>query len=191
MSRAAWDLRASFYDIVFKLPFFRGIRQGERASFRELIRGLKFENGRVLDIACGTGEYLDILENGRLYGVDYSEEMLRVAKGRNKACLVLADARFLPFRNSSFDLAVCIGLLEYFRDKEEVLTEVHRVLKKNGYGVISYSHRSLLNALRNLLGSKVYPCSGRELAISLNKFMLEWVKKRKSLLQGQVLCRKT
>jgi ubiquinone/menaquinone biosynthesis C-methylase UbiE len=190
MGRAAWNLRATFYDQVFKLPFFRGIREAERGSFEDLFGEVKFRGARVLDVACGTGYYMELLQGGRVYGVDYSPEMLRVAKGKRDAHLVLADARHLPFKSASMDMVVCMGLLEYLKDKDAVLLEVRRVMKKDGYGVLSYSRKSLLNSLRSLLGSKVYPSSEEGMAISLNKCMLEWIRGRESLLQGQVLCRK-
>lgn len=191
MGRAAWNLRAAFYDQVFRLPVFRRIREEERESFQELTRGLALQDARVLDVACGTGYYMEPLEKGRLYGLDYSAEMLRIAREKGKPSLVLGDARHLPFRSGSMDLVVCMGLLEYLGDREDVLHEIRRVLKKEGHGVVSYSMKNILNSLRNLLGSKVYACSEEEFAISLNKCRLEWINGRESLLQGQVLCKKT
>jgi ubiquinone/menaquinone biosynthesis C-methylase UbiE len=191
MGRTAWSLRAAFYDRMLGLPLLRRIREGERECFRELIHALPLENARILDLACGTGDYLGQLGDGRVYGLDYSQEMLRIASGRGGAMLVLGDAHHLPFKAGCLDLVVCIGLLEYLGDVEAVLREIGRVLRKNGHGVVSYSRKSPLNLLRYLLGSRVNLCTGEELAISLNKCSLEWVSGRELLLQGQVLCRKT
>jgi ubiquinone/menaquinone biosynthesis C-methylase UbiE len=190
MSRAIWNLRAAFYDRVFGLPFFKGLREREEAVFEELVRELELKDARILDLACGTGCYLGYFDKGRLYGLDISENMLKVSKSKTNACLVLGDARSLPFKDGSMGLVVSVGLLEYFREKQEVLREIRRVLKKGGYALISYSRRSPLNALRSLLGSRVYGCSREEMAISLNKCRLEWVKDGATLLQGQVLCKK-
>lgn len=190
MGRFAWNLRAAFYDQVFRLPLFRRIREEEDASFKELTKGFAVQDARILDVACGTGHYMKILGGGRLYGLDYSAEMLRIAGDKQKASLVLGDARHLPFKTASMDRVVCIGLLEYFGDREAVLREISRVLMKDGLGVLSYSRKNIFNTLRNLLGSRVHACSVEEFAISLNKCLLEWVNGRESLLQGQVLCRK-
>lgn len=191
MGRTAWRLRASFYDGILRLPFLRGIREEERKCFRELVSGLPLEGARILDVACGTGYYLRQLGKGRLYGLDYSPEMLQIASGEGGASLVLGDAHHLPFKSGSIDLVICIGLLEYLGDRDAALRELRRVLRNNGHGVVSYSRRGPLNILRNLIGIRVNLCSGEEFAISLNKCSLEWVNGRESLLQGQVLCRRT
>lgn len=191
MGRAIWDLRAAFYDRVFELPFFKGLREKEKAAFEELITELELGDARVLDVACGTGYYLRHFDGrGSLYGVDISEGMLRVARNKAKAHYVLGDARALPFKRGTMNLVVCIGLLEYFRGKQAVLREIETVLKRDGYALISYSRKSPINALRNLCGNRVYQSTNEEMAIFLNNCSFEWVKERLSLLQGLVLCRK-
>lgn len=191
MGRAIWDIRAAFYDRVFELPFFKGLREEEKAAFEELVKELELGNARVLDVACGTGYYLGYFD-GRcsLYGADISERMLRVSRNKANACYVLGDARALPFKDGAMNLVVSMGLLEYFREKHRVLREIRRVLKKEGYALVSYSRKSPLNALRSLLGNRVYQSSGEEMAISLNNCKLECVKERLSLLQGLVLCKR-
>jgi len=191
MGRLIWNLRATFYDKVFELPFFKGLREKEKTAFEELITEQGLRDARVLDIACGTGYYLRCFDGkGSLYGVDISDGMLRVARNKAKAQYVLGDARALPFKTEAVNLIVCVGLLEYFREKQEVLREIERVLKRDGHALISYSRKCPLNALRSLSGNRVYQSTGEEMAIFLNNCRFEWVKERLSLLQGLVLCRK-
>src|SRR5205807_10086064 len=82
-----------------------------------LARHLKLERGaRVLDVACGTGNYsIALAERGAtMYAADISTTML--AKARTKSAAVKwcnADATALPFGDHSFTGASCIWALHH------------------------------------------------------------------------------
>jgi demethylmenaquinone methyltransferase/2-methoxy-6-polyprenyl-1,4-benzoquinol methylase len=107
----------------------------------------------VLDLCCGTGD-IALRFTGRVVGVDFTEEMLRVAKTRNsgtgvppvrkteqpdsrarRPCHLLwlrADALRLPFPDSAFDV-VAVGYgLRNLADIERGLCEIYRVLRPGG-----------------------------------------------------------
>ena len=86
----------------------------------------------VLDLCCGTGD-IALRFAGRVVGVDFTDEMLRVAQARELAgTWVRADALRLPFRDASFDV-VSVGFgLRNLADIELGLREVYRVLRPGG-----------------------------------------------------------
>jgi len=85
---------------------------------------------RVLDVACGRGEWLELLgrQGALLSGIDISERAV-------KACLEhlpgadvrLGSADSLPWPDNAFDLVTCLGSLEHFADKPRALGEMVRV----------------------------------------------------------------
>lgn len=90
------------------------------------------QSQRVLDLACGTGRWLEKLtpKNGRpALGVDSSEAMLRVA--RKKSELVGKTARAtcenLPFAAGVFDLGICSFALGHIRELAAMTRELARV----------------------------------------------------------------
>jgi demethylmenaquinone methyltransferase/2-methoxy-6-polyprenyl-1,4-benzoquinol methylase len=88
---------------------------------------------RILDLACGTGDFAKLVAKNDpqavVVGADLTEPMLRLAGIRDSAC---ADAASLPFAAASFD-AVFIGYgLRNFPRLVPALEEVHRVLKPGG-----------------------------------------------------------
>ena len=69
-----------------------------------------------------------------LYGIDLSEEMLEVAKSKlpNRVRLFLGDSESLPFPDNSFDVVYCNASFHHYPAPQNVLMEVHRVLKPGG-----------------------------------------------------------
>ncbi len=86
----------------------------------------------VLDLCCGTGDIARMF-SARAVGVDFTEEMLRVAATRSRqGHWVQADALRLPFRDDSFDV-VSVGYgLRNLADVETGLCEIVRVLRPGG-----------------------------------------------------------
>lgn len=85
---------------------------------------------RVLDVACGTGEWLDHLRKcgARVSGIDLSRRAIDICRKRfpddDFRC---GPAESLPFPDRSFDLVTCLGSLEHFLDKGKALAEMRRV----------------------------------------------------------------
>ncbi len=89
---------------------------------------------KILDIGTGTGILpLNMLCYGGDYtGIDLSFDMVEQAKACvPNADFICADAHSLPFENNSFDVVTALQCWVYF-DKEKLLPELHRVLKKDG-----------------------------------------------------------
>jgi len=98
---------------------------------------------RVLDVGCGRGDILLMLsaQIREGIGVDICQDDLDRAGGerqRRKIANLMfrhADARALPFPDSSFDVVLLLGdVLTYLADSEHevVVTELKRVLKEGG-----------------------------------------------------------
>jgi ubiquinone/menaquinone biosynthesis C-methylase UbiE len=99
----------------------------------------------VLDLACGTGRWLErLLVSGTRsgVGVDLSTSMLRVAgeKAAIAGRLAQADCLALPFQSSIFDLVICSFALGHIRDLAAMVRELARVSKPGANVFISDVH---------------------------------------------------
>jgi SAM-dependent methyltransferase len=98
---------------------------------------------RVLDIGSGPGLLTSDLAgavgpSSTVHGVEPSEAMLAMARGRERAPgsapveYVLGDAGDIPFPDGTFDAATATQVYEYVPDIPQALAEARRVLRPGG-----------------------------------------------------------
>lgn len=100
---------------------------------------------RVLEVATGSGEVfrrlVDVNRSGSTVGLDLSpkmaaktqREVMQHYPGVRAGCKAV-DARYMPFRDDSFDAVMCCYLLELLSADDIVVTlqEIWRVLRPDG-----------------------------------------------------------
>lgn len=109
----------------------------------------------VLDIACGTGEWLqELARRGAVAsGLDISARAIQLARLRlPQADLREGVAESLPFDASAFDLVTCMGSLEHFLDQPGALREMHRVGNAAGRVLILVPNAGFLTRRLGLYG---------------------------------------
>lgn len=97
---------------------------------------------KLLDIGSGTGYLINMLkdkEMAEFYGLDLSEEMIKIAKSKNieNAQFILGSANKLPFDDDAFDIVTCIQSFHHYPYPNEAMREAYRVLKKGGLYILS------------------------------------------------------
>ncbi len=127
--RNMFDAIAPRYDLVNRLMTFGlDIRWRKRST-----RALGLTGGaRVLDLACGTGDFLSILAGAGLQpvGMDLSWGML--AANHTGRPLAQADGSALPVATGSVDGITCGYALRNFTDLAAVFAEFGRVVRPGG-----------------------------------------------------------
>ena len=124
------------------------------------------ENSRGIDIGCGAGlTCVELLKrNISVVGLDVSQNMVVLARKNCpnfsagcKAEFLIGSAEEMDFANDSFDIVTALGLLEYLRWDQWALSEIHRILKPDGYLIVSVPNSLRLSNLTNpvWLGSKI------------------------------------
>ncbi len=95
------------------------------------------DDARILDLCSGSGDIARMLKEksptAKVMGIDISEPMLDIAKQKvSDAVFINADCTNLPFEDESFDLCTISFGLRNIPDKDRALSEIYRVLKKDG-----------------------------------------------------------
>ncbi len=101
-------------------------------------------NGRLLDVACGTGSFEELLRAQRphlsLTGVDISSEMLARARERfrddDQVEFLSGTAEHVPVGDAAFDIVTCNNAFHLVQNAGSALREFHRVLKPDGTIII-------------------------------------------------------
>jgi len=123
----------------------------------------RFKN--ALDVGCGIGFFLPTLASHaeKVAGLDYSPDILSYAKymaekrGITSASFVEGSIMKLPFADNSFDLVVCMSVLEHFERPEEPLTELKRVTTSGGTLIVGYPTETPLFHFLHNTASRIIP----------------------------------
>lgn len=132
-----FDAIAPRYDLLNRLLSGGTDVAWRRLTVREVLRG---DEGRILDIACGTGDLAFALRREappqcRIVGADFSAPMLRLARRkdlREAISWIHGDGLRLPFADASFDLVTIAFGIRNMESLEGGLREMHRVLRPGG-----------------------------------------------------------
>jgi len=161
---------AARYDLLNHLLSGNIDKRWRRLVAETLYRGLP-SSGRILDVACGTGDLSLTLHgngNAKIVGLDFCRPMLDIAAAKSlergaKVPFIEGDALALPFRDSSFDGVTIAFGLRNLASVESGLCELQRVLKPGGsVAVLEFSkpRNAILRGVFSLYFRKLLPIVG-------------------------------
>ncbi len=134
----------------FLIRLVRRLEKGYRYHLLrdEVSKVVKFtgrSQGKVLDIGCGTGDRLDVFRNNGFesYGVETSDSA-GYAKEHLKLNVIKGDLLSAKFPEAFFDIVTLYSVLEHTHNPDEVIKEIHRILKKDGFLIIQVPNKDSL-----------------------------------------------
>jgi 2-polyprenyl-3-methyl-5-hydroxy-6-metoxy-1,4-benzoquinol methylase len=119
---------------------------------RKLLASLR--NQTVLDVGCGPGALLwDITEQNEVHGVDLNGDQLEIAlrNGFVDCRVCNLGVEVLPYSSEMFDVVLCGETLEHVMATEQLLAELHRVLKPGGQVIVTTPNVRTLQSIALLL----------------------------------------
>jgi len=132
---------AKYYDNVFNIMEKKMIEKWRYLVWKDV-------KGRVLEVGVGTGKNIPYYpENIEVTAIDFSEEMISIAKKRAKELnkkveFRVMDVQNLEFDDQTFDVIVSTCVFCSVPDPIKGLKEVRRVCKKDGFIVMIEHVRS-------------------------------------------------
>ena len=126
------------YDVVM-------VRLTRRLNQRVIadLAALRSPSGKVLDVGTGPGTLVREIARSfpwlQVYGIDLSEDMIRLAHAHarreqlaERVHFESFDVAHLPYPDQSFDMVVSTISMHHWSELEQPLRELHRVLRPGG-----------------------------------------------------------
>ncbi|HEX4033144.1 MAG TPA: class I SAM-dependent methyltransferase [Solirubrobacteraceae bacterium] len=108
--------------------------RGRRRIIDELMRGVSLgEGAQILDAGCGSGRNMvDLAKLGTVTGVEISDASVKRARLRDVGEILQCSLTDIPVPSDSFDMAVCLDVIEHIEDEQGALRELLRVIRPGG-----------------------------------------------------------
>lgn len=93
---------------------------------------------RVLDVGCGTGNFIEYLSGRKILGLDVNSTYLSIARRKFKNNKDVQFAQFdlgksfKKFKKFKPDTVICVNVLEHVKDDEKLIRECSSLLPPNG-----------------------------------------------------------
>lgn len=130
----------------------------ERSWEIELLSKENFERP-ILDIGCGEGIFGRILTSVPIeFGLDpNAKELSRAKKLGAYKQLIHANGAHIPLENDSIQTVISNSTLEHIPNLDEVMIEIHRVLKRKGHLYVTlptdkFDHYAIVSLALDSLG---------------------------------------
>jgi SAM-dependent methyltransferase len=131
---------------------------------KQVLRLLQFFRGKSnLEIGSGSGRWSQTFAHGEYIGIEIDRSAAVFSHKRFKNDIIVADVRFLPIRDDSFDFVFSIGVVEHFPETMLAIAEHMRVCTRDGLILISvpylfspFSLPSFIRAFKRRYDGKGY-----------------------------------
>ena len=86
----------------------------------------------VLDAGAGARPYKKLFATKKYFSCDFPDVLKKTNLQKKLQQSFFCDLHKLPLNDSLFDFIICNQVLEHVKEPEKVLSEYHRILKKDG-----------------------------------------------------------
>jgi len=144
----------SYYENEYKEAHLQSDLRRKNRLYFCFEKGIK--DKRILNVGSGPGVDIEFLVNeNEVHAIDIVEETLQIAasKGFIPHNIDL-NMGYLPFKKDYFDVIIATDILEHLFQPKKLLCEIHRVLKKDGFAIVSVPNHFYWNMRIRILTGK-------------------------------------
>jgi SAM-dependent methyltransferase len=160
------------YDIEYEVESFHWWFATRRKLLRSTLLTLHLPpNCLTLDIGCGVGSNLKILEAMGLnvIGLDQSLYALSLARKKSKLPLINGDLNALPIRLNSVGLIIATDILEHLENDADGIRQICRALKEGGILIVTVPAFKFLWGIQDIVTGHKRRYSRKEILSKLGR----------------------
>ena len=137
------DTKRNLFEKVYHL-----IRQISLKRKIKLINLFSSEDKKLLDVGCGTGDFLQIAQqnNWKVSGIEPNEDARQIANSKTNKSVYNIE-QLLEFPKQSFDVISLWHVLEHLPNLEEQISILKSLLKENGRLIIAVPNYKSYDAM--------------------------------------------
>ena len=128
----------------------KGMARGHKDFYKNTAKAMNLKNDdKYLEIGFGSGLFIKkyVFNITRIAGLDYSEDMVKLANDFNKNLVESGKAEFkhgdvtsIPWGDNEFSIVVAIETFFFWSEPEKSLEEIFRVLMPGGRLIIEMAY---------------------------------------------------
>ena len=184
----SWRIKSVVYSAAFRFFPFSLIRAREHANLQRLFAAIDPHPTDVIDIGSGVGGGL-FWDTSTIYTTCVDSALFMIRRLSPETFRIVAAAGLLPLRPRSQRVMTAVGLLEYLPNQESFIAEASRILKIEGYLLLTVAPKGLWSLLRNALGNRIYPVRLKQWDEVMKRCGFTALHRDRSLMQHQMLYR--
>lgn len=132
-------IRKRFDSLAEKRQYWRNRNRYYYDNQEKYFRFLVPEGLSILELGCGTGDLLNALRPKRGVGIDFSSEMVRIARERHPNLeFRTADMEKIEGWEETFDVLIMSDVVGHLMDIEETFRRLHVFCRPDTRIIISY-----------------------------------------------------
>ncbi|ALJ05600.1 methyltransferase [Pseudalgibacter alginicilyticus] len=137
------DSQRNLFEKVYHL-----VRKKALKSKLNLINSFALENKTLLDIGCGTGDFLKTAQQNywTAFGIEPNEQARSIANSKTNNSVYKTE-QLLKFKTHSFDVITLWHVLEHLPDLEKQILTFKKLLKENGTLIIAVPNHKSFDAV--------------------------------------------
>ena len=128
----------------------KGMARGHKEFYKNAFKAINpKKDDECLEIGFGSGVFINkyLSHVSKIAGIDYSDDMVRLASAINRTLVESGKAEFrqgyassLPWDDNEFTVVVAIEVFFFLNEIEKTLNEIFRVLKPGGRLIIEMAY---------------------------------------------------
>ncbi len=144
-----------YKEVIRATSVSKEMQKFRRKQFKSFVKNFSLRNKKIIEIGCGYGEYLSIMERYCLnvYGLEFSANAVK--KCRDKGLNVyrgFINNDMYHIKDAPFDAFFMLNFLEHLPEPNTVLTGIYNNLKEDGVGIVEVPNFDMI--IRNKLFSE-------------------------------------